>query len=133
MNGSGLVATLGILAIGAGAGAQYSLRSSTIDGGGGTLIGGTYAMSGTAGQADASGVSVGAEYALAGGFWAPPACPCAADLDGNCTTDVFDFTVFATGFGSSGLAPYTGGDLDGDGDVDVFDFTVYAIDFGCGG
>ena len=57
---------------------------------------------------------------------------CAADLDGDNDTDVFDFGVFAASFGGS-VAPGMGGDLDGSGFVDVFDFAMFASEFGCGG
>ena len=60
----------------------------------------------------------------------PPSC--AGDLDGDGDTDVFDFGVFASYFGLTGLPPFVGGDLDGDGDTDVFDFATFAADFACG-
>jgi hypothetical protein len=47
---------------------SYSLDWWTVDGGGGTSIGGDYALSGTVGQADAN-VLTGDEYTLSGGFW----------------------------------------------------------------
>lgn len=52
-----------------------SAQSYTIDwfkvaGGGGTSTGGTYAVSGTIGQPDASGVMSGGNYSVTGGFWA---------------------------------------------------------------
>ena len=52
-----------------------SAQSYTIDwykvaGGGGTSTGGTYAVSGTIGQPDASSAMTGGSYALTGGFWA---------------------------------------------------------------
>lgn len=40
----------------------------TVDGGGGTSEGGSFALSGTAGQPDAGTMS-GGLYALSGGFW----------------------------------------------------------------
>ena len=40
----------------------------TVDGGGGTSYGGHFALSGTAGQADAGRMSGGA-YVLTGGYW----------------------------------------------------------------
>ncbi|HOZ38974.1 MAG TPA: hypothetical protein PLH64_09540 [Anaerolineaceae bacterium] len=50
-------------------GGPYNLEWNTIDGGGGSLsTGGTYSVSGTAGQPDA-GVMSGGEFSLAGGFW----------------------------------------------------------------
>ena len=52
----------------AGAGADYSISWSTIDGGGGTSTGGVYAVSGTIGQPDAGTLS-GGTFTLQGGFW----------------------------------------------------------------
>jgi hypothetical protein len=49
-------------------GQQYSIDSSTIDGGGGTSTGGVYTVSGTIGQPDA-GMMSGGTYTLSGGFW----------------------------------------------------------------
>lgn len=51
------------------AAAQLTIRSYTIDSGGGTRsTGGTYALGGTIGQPDA-GVLTGATFSLGGGFW----------------------------------------------------------------
>lgn len=61
---------------------------------------------------------------------APPA-GCAGDVDGNGSTDVFDFGILASNFATAGHAPFQDGDLDGDGDVDVFDFGILASNFGC--
>lgn len=49
-------------------GGDYILEWSTIDGGGGTSIGGSYVLSGTIGQPDAA-YSAGGQYELLGGFW----------------------------------------------------------------
>ena len=58
-----------ILIIGTSAQAQpYSITLWTVDGGGGTSAGGSYALSGTIGQPDA-GVLSGGTYSLIGGFW----------------------------------------------------------------
>ncbi len=64
---------------------------------------------------------------------AVPPCVCPGDLDGNCTTDVFDFTVFSQAFGSSTGDPEYNedADYDGDGSVTVLDFGQWAADFGC--
>jgi hypothetical protein len=62
---------------------------------------------------------------------AVPPCPCTADLDGDCDTDVFDFGFFLSHFGQS-VTPNTDGDLDGNGLVDVFDFALFTGNFGCG-
>jgi hypothetical protein len=63
-------------------------------------------------------------------FQVVPPAPCAGDLDGDLDTDVLDFAIFASNFGTS-VTPGTNGDLTGDGAVDVFDFTEFASDFGC--
>jgi hypothetical protein len=47
---------------------SYDISWWTVDGGGGTSTGGSYTLSGTAGQSDA-GVLVGGPYALTSGFW----------------------------------------------------------------
>jgi hypothetical protein len=49
-------------------GGGYDLSWWTVDGGGGTLAGGSYTLSGTAGQRDAA-VWQGGGYTLSGGFW----------------------------------------------------------------
>ena len=46
----------------------YDLSWWTADGGGGSSTGGSYTLSGTAGQPDA-GLLTGGSYSLAGGFW----------------------------------------------------------------
>ena len=52
---------------------QYNVPWSKIAGGGGlNSTGGTYAVSGTIGQPDASGPLSGGSYTLVGGFWALP-------------------------------------------------------------
>ncbi len=45
----------------------------TLDGGGGMLQGGSYALSGSVGQPDGAGPLTGGGYALYGGFWSPQA------------------------------------------------------------
>ena len=52
------------------ASAQYAIDWHTVDGGGAMgTTGGTYDLSGTAGQPDASGNLTGGTYGLVGGFW----------------------------------------------------------------
>jgi hypothetical protein len=54
-----------------GAGAQsYTVDWYKISGGGGTSTGGTYQVTGTIGQPDASGAMNGGNYSVTGGFWA---------------------------------------------------------------
>ncbi len=78
----------------------------------------------------------GAEYSIETGMLriaaasAPPA-GCAGDLDGDGDTDVYDFSMFAAGFGMASGATPADGDLDGSGSVDVLDFAILSGDFGC--
>ncbi len=51
-------------------GQSYSIDWYKVSGGGGASIGGTYQISGTIGQPDASGAMSGGSYSLTGGFWA---------------------------------------------------------------
>lgn len=48
---------------------SYSIDWYKISGGGGTSTGGTYQVSGTIGQHDASGAMSGGNYSVTGGFW----------------------------------------------------------------
>ena len=48
---------------------SYSIDWYKIAGGGGTSTGGTYSVSGTIGQPDASSTLSGGSYSLTGGFW----------------------------------------------------------------
>ncbi len=50
------------------AGGGYDLSWWTMDGGGGTVTGSSYTLSGTVGQPDAASLS-GGGYVLSGGFW----------------------------------------------------------------
>lgn len=51
--------------------AQFNIDWSTIDGGGGVITGGVYAVRGTIGQPDANTMPMtGGQYSLTGGFWA---------------------------------------------------------------
>ncbi|MDQ7029934.1 MAG: hypothetical protein Q9O62_09260 [Ardenticatenia bacterium] len=50
-------------------GSGYDLTWWTVDGGGGTVNGGGYALMGTAGQPDAAVALTGGDFTLYGGFW----------------------------------------------------------------
>lgn len=54
----------------ASSGGPFDLSWHTVDGGGGAISGGSYALGGTIGQADAGGRLSGGDYTLTGGFWA---------------------------------------------------------------
>jgi hypothetical protein len=47
----------------------YTMAWSKISGGGGTSTNGSFSVSGTIGQHDASGAMTGGNYSLTGGFW----------------------------------------------------------------
>ena len=49
---------------------SYTIDWYKVSGGGGTSAGGTYSVSGTIGQPDASGAMTGGNYSVTGGFWA---------------------------------------------------------------
>jgi hypothetical protein len=81
-----LLALLGLLLLSSAALAQVSVfevDQYTVDGGGGTSMGGGFAVSGTIGQPDASTMrSSDGLYAVEGGFWAASGSPLAALLAG---------------------------------------------------
>lgn len=62
--------SLAVLALGAApASAQLAIGAYTVDGGGGTSSGGSFAVTGTIGQPDAAPPATGGVFSLAGGFW----------------------------------------------------------------
>ena len=90
-------------------GGDYVLSWSTIDGGGGESVGGSYVITGTIGQPDAGEMMMGGNFALSGGFWFSP--PCFVDMD-----ELADFLTFWLWDGS-GLAA----DFNGDQSCDIID------------
>ena len=62
--------SLGLLLPVIGFAHSYSVDWYKIAGGGGTSTGGTYQVSGTIGQPDASGAMSGGGYSVTGGYWA---------------------------------------------------------------
>lgn len=60
---------------------------------------------------------------------------CRADLDGNGSTNVFDFGTIAVNFSSAfpAISGRCDGDLNCDGVVNIFDFSIFATNFGCSG
>src|SRR5215469_15502068 len=66
-----ILSVLAALLLAATAPAQsYFVNWYKISGGGGTSTNGTYSISGTIGQHDASGAMTGGGYSVTGGFWA---------------------------------------------------------------
>lgn len=49
--------------------ADFSVGWFTVDGGGGTSVGGGYSVSGTVGQPDPGPLLTGGHFTVAGGFW----------------------------------------------------------------
>ncbi len=113
----------------------YELDWSTIDGGGGTVSGGTFVVSATIGQPDAGATLTGGTFSLSGGFWpgAGSVGPgCVPDFDGDGFVDFFDFDLFVVCFEGGGCPPGRTADIDGDGFVDFFDYDQYVIAFEAG-
>jgi hypothetical protein len=74
-----------------------------VAGGGGTSTGGTYQVSGTIGQHDASGSLTGGNYSLTGGFWSiyalqTPGAPILTVALGGSNTVVISWSLSATNF-----------------------------------
>jgi hypothetical protein len=113
----------------------YAIDWSTIDGGGGTVQGGSYTLSGTIGQPDASAPLVGPTYTLTGGFWpgvgaVSMACNPADLAEPFGTLDLADISMFVTAFQAlepaADLAPPFG-------TFDLADISVFVTAFlaGC--
>ena len=64
-----LILLLGLLLPAFSQAQSYSIDWYKIAGGGGTSTGGVFTVTGTIGQADASGAMTGPGYSLTGGFW----------------------------------------------------------------
>ena len=109
--------------------AQFSISWYTIDGGGGTSTGGTFALSGTIGQPDAGAPMTGGSFTLVGGFWAGVAPAGCDDIDFNNNgvfpedQDVIDFfNVLAGG------SPATCDPVEGCNDIDFNNNQVFPED-----
>jgi hypothetical protein len=122
----GLAASL-CLAAALPARAQFAIAWSTIDGGGGSSSGGSYAISGTIGQPDA-GVLAGVRFGDSGGFWNGGQTTCRADFNQDGAVNVQDFLAF--------LSAYSGGDprcdFNNNGQVNVQDFLAFLSAYSAG-
>lgn len=100
--------------------ADYVISQYTIDGGGGTMTGGKYALTGGIGQPDA-GYMYGDAYELLSGFWVGGPL---------CIVNMEDFAAFAAHWLDSPCDASNnwcgGADLDHLDDVDVNDFLTLA-------
>jgi hypothetical protein len=131
-----LLALAGSSALASLAAAQpFEISWYTIDGGGGTSTGGTFAVSGTIGQPDA-GTLTGGTFEVRGGFWTgassgTPSCP--ADFNGDDFVDFFDYADYVTCFEDAICPPGKTADFNGDDFVDFFDYSDYvtAFETGC--
>jgi hypothetical protein len=100
-----VLAAMGVLTA-ASAFAQPTLRSFTIDCGGGVSTGGTLRLTSSIGQPDAGSAS-GAVQSLRGGFLTPQTCP--ADFNASGTLEVADIFAFLNAwFAGSAAADFDG-------------------------
>lgn len=106
---------------------QYTIPWSTIDGGGSTSTGGSFSLTGTIGQPDASSFSSpisGGSYSLVGGFWpgvVVPTCSLPGDMNLSATRNGVDIQGFVNcllGVNGSNCAC---ADISGNGTVGVED------------
>ncbi len=146
MHTTSILAAVSAVALSTTAFAQPSISWYTMDGGGGTSTGGSFTVSGTIGQPDASGPLTGGTFTVSGGFWAAivsGACN-PADIAGsgatyiNGTTDIGadnqlsidDFIIFLAAFsdatGCPGTAPCNPADIAGSGAT----YTAGTVDVG---
>jgi hypothetical protein len=64
-----IILFLGLLFPAIGFAQQYTINWHKVAGGGGTSTNGSFQVSGTIGQPDASGLMAGGNYSVTGGFW----------------------------------------------------------------
>jgi hypothetical protein len=126
------IAGLGVLlGIVAPAVAEFAIPWHTIDGGGGmNSSGGSFTLSGTIGQPDASQtVMSGGGFTLTGGFWAgvsaDTACP--GDTNGDNLVDNTDLQAILEGWASSTGDPTYDPDADFDQDGTISNFDLQQV------
>src|SRR5262249_25492861 len=111
------------LAVSPAALGQYTIPWSTIDGGGAvSSTGGTYSLSGTIGQPDASSFAspiMGGSYSLVGGFRpvAAPTCALPGDIDLSSTRNGVDVQGFVNCLLGINGTNCTCADISGNGTV----------------
>jgi hypothetical protein len=117
-----ILAAVLILGLASPAPAQFIIPWYTIDGGGGTSTGGSFALTGTVGQPDTGPALTGATFTATGGFWSPlgeHACRADFNQSGALTVqDIFDF--LAAWFAGQPSADFNG--IGGIAVQDIFDF-----------
>jgi hypothetical protein len=110
----------------------FEMYWSTLDGGGGVLVGDDYELMGTIGQPDAVTLLTGDDVELMGGFWVAdgaPSRPPRADFNRDGFIDFFDYDDFLEAF-ELGRA---GADFNRDGFIDFFDYDAFVAAFEGGG
>lgn len=108
-------------------GQSYDLAWNTIDGGGGTSTGGTFALSGTIGQPNAlSPAMSGGTFTLTGGFWPGVGGTCAmpGDMNLDGLRDGADIQSFLNCLLTTG-ANCSCADVDGNGSVNGADVAAF--------
>jgi len=137
MSGKMSLSCVIVLVLGAGSsafGQSFDLSWYTVDGGGGTSVGGSFELSGTIGQPDAGVPMTGGNFELTGGFWpgAATTAPCLGDFDGNGQVDLADLAVGLAAFGSCSGDPdfLPDFDFDASGCNDLADLAVLLSAFG---
>ncbi len=118
-----------------GAPPSFDLTWNTVDGGGGKSTGGTFEVTGTIGQPDASTAAMtGGNFSLSGGFWPAAApvidtCPpdCAPPPNGDGFVNVNDLLLVISSFGNCPGCP---ADINNDNVVNVIDLLAVIQNFG---
>ena len=114
---------------------QFEVSWHTIDGGGASgssaSIGGTFEMSGTIGQPDASSFSLpmsGGAFEVVGGFWvvATPTCSCPGDMIADGTKHGRDIQIFVNCLLTPGDCACA--DVDQANGVNLEDLTAFVSD-----
>ena len=119
---SGLVAAHAALA------GPLQITWYTIDGGGGTITGGTLTLSSTIGQHDA-GVLTGGTFTLQAGFWpGPEPDSCYPDCNNSGTLTIADFGCFQAAFASANMDA----DCNNSGTLTIADFGCFQAAFAAG-
>lgn len=109
---------------------DFTIDWYTIDSGGAMdATGGSFELSGTIGQPDASATPMtGGLYQLSGGFWfSAPVCTCLSDVNGDGERDGQDVQLFIEcilGVGSDCACA----DVDGQSGLDMNDVAVFVQD-----
>lgn len=108
----------------------FTIESSTIDSGGGTLVGGTYELSGTIGQPDAGETLVGSTYELRGGFWVSGSTPgeLCADQNADGVVNPSDFAAWIANYNTSNPRA----DTNQNGAVEPSDFSAWVSAYNLG-